>query len=249
VLIAGFPAGSFQANCYVLAVDPGGPCVVVDPGEDALPGLDRLLAEHQLRPSAVLLTHGHLDHMASAAALGRRAALSDVDVPCYLHSADEYMLDDPLAALSPELRAALAGLPVQGLRPDVVIGLADLAEPDLAGLPLTIDHVPGHTGGSLVFRLAGEGDRPEILLTGDTLFAGSIGRTDLPGGNSAQELLSIRDRILSRSDDAVVLPGHGPATSVGAERAGNPFLTAAALGHAEQMMEREQHAEGRSGRA
>jgi hydroxyacylglutathione hydrolase len=244
VLIAGFPAGSFQANCYVLAVHPGGPCVVVDPGQDALPGLDQLLAEHQLQPSAVLLTHGHLDHLASAAALCRRD-----DVPCYLHPADEYMLDDPLAALSPELRAALTGLPVDGLRPDVVIGLADLAEPALAGLPLTVDHVPGHTGGSMVFRLAGEGDRPEILLTGDTLFAGSIGRTDLPGGNAAQELLSIRDRILSRADDTVVLPGHGPATSVGAERAGNPFLTDAALVHAEQMMDGAQHAEGRSGRA
>ena len=244
MLIAGFPAGSFQANCYVLAVGPGGPCVVVDPGQDALPGLDRLLTEHELRPSAVLLTHGHLDHMASAAALCRRS-----DVPCYLHPADEYMLDDPLAALSPELRDALTGLPVDGLRPDVVIGLADLEEPGLAGLPLTIDHVPGHTGGSLVFRLAGDGDRPEILLTGDTLFAGSIGRTDLPGGNSAQELLSIRDRIFSRPDDAVVLPGHGPATTVLAEREGNPFLTAASLVHAEQVMEREQHAGGRSGRA
>ena len=83
MLIAGFPAGSFQANCYVLAVDPGGPCVIVDPGQDALPRLDELLAEHQLRPSAVLLTHGHLDHMASAAAVCRQA-----DVPCYLHAAD-----------------------------------------------------------------------------------------------------------------------------------------------------------------
>ncbi|MET0864615.1 MAG: MBL fold metallo-hydrolase [Nakamurella sp.] len=244
MLIAGFPAGSFQANCYVLAAEPGGQCVVVDPGQDALPRLEQLLAEHRLRPAAVLLTHGHLDHMASAAALGREA-----DVPSYLHLADEYMLDDPLAALSPELRAALAGFPLDGLRPDDVVGLSDLAEPGLAGLPLTIDHTPGHTGGSLVIRLAGDGDRPEILLTGDTLFAGSIGRTDLPGGNSAQELLSIRDRILSRSDDAVVLPGHGPASTVGAERVGNPFLTAAALMQAEQLREREQHAEGRSGRA
>ena len=79
--------------------------------------------------------------------------------------------------------------------------------------------MPGHTGGSVVLRLAGDGDRPEILLTGDTLFAGSIGRTDLPGGSSAQELGSIRDRILTRPDDAVVLPGHGPSSTVGAERA------------------------------
>ncbi|MEP6561402.1 MAG: MBL fold metallo-hydrolase, partial [Nakamurella sp.] len=152
------------------------------------------------------------------------------------------------AALSPELRAALAGFPLDDLRPDAIVALSDLDEPDLAGLPLTIDHTPGHTGGSLVIRLAGDGERPEILFTGDTLFAGSIGRTDLPGGNSAQELLSIRERIFSRADDAVVLPGHGPASTVGAERAGNPFLTAAALLHAEQMMQDEQHAEGRSAR-
>jgi glyoxylase-like metal-dependent hydrolase (beta-lactamase superfamily II) len=237
VLIAGFPAGSFQANCYVLAVEPGGPCVVVDPGEDAMPRLETLLAEHRLRPAAAIVTHGHLDHTASAAELGRR-----YDVPVYIHPADEYMLDDPLAALSPELRGALAGLPTANLRPDSVIPLSDLLEPGLAGLPLTIDHLPGHTGGSVVIRVAGDAERPEILITGDTLFAGSIGRTDLPGGSLAQELGSIHDRILSRPDDAVVLPGHGPSTTVGAERSNNPFLTAGALAQA-------RHAEGRSGSA
>jgi len=231
VLIAGFPAGSFQANCYVLAVEPGGPCVVVDPGQDAVAPLTQLLAEHRLRPSAVILTHGHLDHLASAAEVCRHA-----DVPAYLHPDDEYMLDDPLAALSAELQALLAGVSMVGLRPDTVIGLADLQEPGLAGLPLTIDHVPGHTGGSVVIRVAGEGDRPEILLTGDTLFAGSIGRTDLPGGSAAQELVSIQDRVLSRADAAVILPGHGPSTTVAAERAGNPFLTAVALARARQHM-------------
>jgi glyoxylase-like metal-dependent hydrolase (beta-lactamase superfamily II) len=232
-LIAGFPAGSFQANCYVLAVEPGGPCVVVDPGEDAMPRLETLLAEHRLRPAAAIVTHGHLDHTASAAELGRR-----YDVPVYIHPADEYMLDDPLAALSPELRGALAGLPTGNLRPDSVIALSDLLQPGLAGLPLTIDHLPGHTGGSVVIRVAGDAERPEILITGDTLFAGSIGRTDLPGGSLAQELGSIHDRILSRPDDAVVLPGHGPSTTVGAERSSNPFLTAGALAQARQAQGR-----------
>jgi glyoxylase-like metal-dependent hydrolase (beta-lactamase superfamily II) len=236
VLIAGFPAGSFQANCYVLATEPGGPCVVVDPGEGALDHLTELLTEHGLQPAAVILTHGHLDHTASAGALGRAA-----DVPVYIHPADEYMLDDPLAALSPQLRAALAGMSMDGIRPDTVIGLSDLQQPDLAGLPLTIDHVPGHTGGSVVIRLAGDDDRPEVLLTGDTLFAGSIGRTDLPGGSLAQELGSIHDRLLTRPGAAVVLAGHGPSTTVDAERAENPFLTPAALARAQQ-------AEGRSAR-
>ena len=221
MLIAGFPAGSFQANCYVLAADPGGPCVVVDPGQDALDRLEPLLIEHDLRPAAVLLTHGHLDHIATAAALCRAHG-----VPAFIHPDDEYMLDDPLGALSPELRGVLAGLPLDDLRPPEVLALSDLQTPELAGLPLTIDHTPGHTGGSVVIRITAQDDRPEILFTGDTLFAGSIGRTDLPGGSAARELESIRARILTRSDTAVVLPGHGPSSTVGAERSGNPFLTA-----------------------
>ena len=220
MLIAGFPAGSFQANCFVVAPEAGGQCVVIDPGEDAADRLQTLLDEHRLTPVAVLLTHGHLDHMASAAAICRAA-----DIPAYIHPADEYMLDDPMAALSAELRAALAGMPKDGFRPDQVLPLADLLEPGLADLPLTVDHLPGHTGGSVVYRFAGDGERPEILFTGDTLFAGSIGRTDLPGGSMDQELASIADRVLSRADDAVVLAGHGPATTVGNERTSNPFLT------------------------
>ena len=219
-MIAGFPAGSFQANCFVVAQEAGAPCVVIDPGEDAAERLQTVLDEHRLTPVAVLLTHGHLDHMASAAAICRAA-----DIPAYIHPADEYMLDDPMAALSAELRAALAGMPKDGFRPDQVLPLADLLEPGLADLPLTVDHLPGHTGGSVVYRFAGDGERPEILFTGDTLFAGSIGRTDLRGGSMDQELASIADRVLSRADDAVVLAGHGPATTVGNERTSNPFLT------------------------
>lgn len=237
MLIAGFPAGSFQANCYVLAAEPGATCVVIDPGQDAILRLEPLLAEHKLRPAAVILTHGHLDHTATAAQFCRA-----VDVPAYIHPADEYMLDDPLAALSPELRAALAGMPMGELRPPTVLELSDLLEPGLAGLPLTIDHTPGHTGGSVVIRVHAESDRPEVLFTGDTLFAGSIGRTDLPGGSASQELGSIHERLLTRPDSAVVLPGHGPSSTIGAERAGNPFLTAAALAQA-------RHAGGRSDRS
>jgi glyoxylase-like metal-dependent hydrolase (beta-lactamase superfamily II) len=246
VLIAGFPAGSFQANCFVLAAEAGGPCVVVDPGQDALDALDELVVAHGLRPVGVLLTHGHLDHTASA------AAFSDAkDIPVFIHPADEYMLTEPLSALSAELQVALRGLPIPG-RPHTVLPMADLDELDLAGLPLVVDHVPGHTGGSVVLRLAGDGDRPEVLLTGDTLFAGSIGRTDLPGGSMEQELGSIRDRIFTRPGSAVVLPGHGPQTTVGAERAGNPFLTAQALARIPQTGSRRvgrssgSHPEGRS---
>jgi glyoxylase-like metal-dependent hydrolase (beta-lactamase superfamily II) len=227
VLIAGFPAGSFQANCYVLAAEAGGECIVVDPGEGAVAGLQQLFAEHRLTPVAAMATHGHLDHTASIGALCRL-----FDIPAYIHPGDEYMLDDPRAALSPELSAALDGISLDGVRPPTVMSLSDGLRPGLAGLPLTVDHVPGHTPGSVVYRLDRDADRPEIVLTGDTLFAGSIGRTDLTGGNLAQELTSIRDRILSRPDDTVVLAGHGPTTTVGEQKASNPFLTDRALARA-----------------
>jgi glyoxylase-like metal-dependent hydrolase (beta-lactamase superfamily II) len=119
-----------------------------------------------------------------------------------------------------------------GLRPPTVLPVSDGLRPGLAGLPLTVDHVPGHTPGSVTYRLDRADDRPEIVLTGDTLFAGSIGRTDLTGGSLVQELTSIRDRILTRADDTVVLAGHGPASTVGEERRTNPFLTDQALARA-----------------
>lgn len=224
MLVAGFPAGPLAANCYVLAPGAGADCVVVDPGQAAADRLSALLAEHRLRPVAVLLTHGHLDHVASASVVCR-----DAGVPAYLHDADEYMLDDPLAALSPELRVGVTALLQPGddldaLRPQQVAGLEAGATLDLAGLGLVVHHTPGHTGGSVVYRLPAEDDRPEILLTGDTLFAGSIGRTDLPGGSSPQILTSIATELLARPDDAVLLPGHGPTSTIGAERSGNPFL-------------------------
>lgn len=223
MLIAGFPAGPLAANCYVLAPGDGAGCVVVDPGQSAVERLGTLLDEHRLTPVAVLLTHGHLDHVASA-----RAVCAAAGVPAHLHDADSYMLDDPLAALSAELRAGVAALlgpddDLAALRPGEVAPVVP-GDLELAGLPLVVHATPGHTGGSVVYRLAADGDRPEVLLTGDTLFAGSIGRTDLPGGSSPQILASIAAELLTRPDDAVVLPGHGPASTIGAERAGNPFL-------------------------
>ena len=219
MLIAGFPAGSFQANCYVLAAENGEEAIVVDPGEGASEQLAAVLHEHGLRPAAVLLTHGHLDHVASAAEICARRG-----IPAHLHGADHYMLDDPLAALSPHLRATLAGIDVGGLRPETVVDLRDQQSLHVAGLTVGVHPTPGHTGGSVVFSLAAQGDRPDVLLTGDTLFAGSIGRTDLPGGSTEQLLSSIRRELLTRDDDAVVLPGHGSTSTIGAQRSSNPFL-------------------------
>jgi hydroxyacylglutathione hydrolase len=220
VLITGFPAAAFGTNCYVVAPEPGAECVVVDPGIGVVDQLDELLAEHRLKPVAVLLTHGHIDHTFSVTPVcGAR------DVPAYLHPDDDGMLRDPLAGISPET-AALFGGRLEWTEPDDVRPLIDGAVLRIAGLELTVDHAPGHTGGSVLFRLpeSERGDVPEVCLSGDVLFAGSIGRTDLPGGDHDAMLHSLATRILPLRDEVVVLPGHGPQTTIGRERASNPFL-------------------------
>ena len=219
MFIAGFPAGSLAANCYLVAPAAGADCVIVDPGEDALEAVRATVAEHGLRPVAALLTHGHLDHAGSLRDVARA-----FDIPGYLHPDDDYMLDDPLAALSPEFRQLLAGHPLPAMRPDDLRPLTAGQVLTLADLELTVAHTPGHTGGSVLFALAGDGTRPEVLFTGDTLFAGSVGRTDLPGGSTATLTASLRAEIVGRPRDAVVLPGHGPQTTIGAELRGNPYL-------------------------
>ncbi|MEV0594772.1 MBL fold metallo-hydrolase [Nonomuraea cavernae] len=217
MLIAGFPAGAFQTNCYVVAPASGEECVIIDPGQDAVDGVDELLREHRLKPVAVLLTHGHLDHVWSVAPVcGAR------DVPAWIHPDDRHLLSDPAAGLSPGTKQVFGGLTLS--EPDDVRELADGAELRLAGLELVVDHTPGHTRGSVSFRAPGD----EILFSGDLLFAGSIGRTDLPGGDYPTILRSLASKCLPLPDDTVVLPGHGPQTTIGRERATNPYLKEAA---------------------
>ena len=221
MLVTGFPAEAFGTNCYVVAAGPGEQCLVVDPGIGVLDRLDEVLARHRLHPAAVLLTHGHLDHTFSVAPVcGARG------ITAYVHPADREMLADPAKGLSTDLTALFGGrLPYT--EPDDVAELTDGATLTLAGIEVTVDHAPGHTGGSVLFRLPGAGtswDADELCLSGDVLFAGSIGRTDLPGGSTETMLASLRDKILPLADDTVVLPGHGPATTIGRERVSNPYL-------------------------
>lgn len=225
MLIAGFPAGPWGTNCYVAATEPGAECVVIDPGKDATAGVAEVVREHNLKPVAVLLTHGHVDHMWSVTPVA-----GSYDATAWIHPDDRHLLTDPLAGMSAESKAMLGGSLLGGqhtfAEPDDVRELTDGAELELAGLTVTVDHMPGHTQGSVTFRTPYE-DRDEIseiLFAGDVLFKGSIGRTDLPGGDHATMLRTLRSKVLPLADDIVVLPGHGEQTSIGAERATNPFL-------------------------
>jgi glyoxylase-like metal-dependent hydrolase (beta-lactamase superfamily II) len=186
-------------------------------------GVAEILREHRLRPAAVVLTHGHLDHMWSVLPV-----CGAHDVPAYIHPADRFMLADPLKGVSPQF-AALVGPDVTFAEPDEVRELADGKELGLGGVlgfDLVVDHAPGHTKGSVTFtlpRLDAAGD-PDVLFSGDLLFAGSIGRSDLPGGDPAELDDSLARVVLPRPDDTLVLPGHGGSTTIGRERASNPFL-------------------------
>lgn len=229
MLVTGFPADAFGTNCYVLAAGPGEQCLVVDPGIGVLDRLEEVLKQHRLHPAAVLLTHGHLDHTFSVAPVcGARG------IGAWIHPDDRELLADPAKGLSTDLSALFGGrLPYS--EPDEVHSLTDGARLELAGLEITVDHAPGHTSGSVLFRLPGAGtrwDADEICLSGDVLFAGSIGRTDLPGGSMPAMWESLRTKILPLADDTVVLPGHGPETTIGRERATNPFLREAMAGGA-----------------
>ncbi len=222
VLIAGFPAGPWGTNCYVVATGPGEQCIVIDPGKDAMSGVDEVVREHRLQPVAVMVTHGHLDHMWSVTPVCEAR-----DVPAYIHPADRHLLSNPLAGMSSDTEAMFAqmtGGRMTFSEPDDVRTLDDGSTIDLAGLSFAVRHTPGHTPGSIVFLTGAEGDIPPIMYSGDLLFAGSIGRTDLPGGNTEQMMWSLSNVVLEQPAEMVVLPGHGPQTTIGQELRANPFL-------------------------
>lgn len=240
MFIAGFPAGPWGTNCYVVATGPGTECVIVDPGKDAAQGVDQVVREHKLKPVSVLVTHGHVDHMWCVAPVA-----GTYDATAYIHPKDRHLLSNPMAGMSRETTQMLLGGDYTWAEPDDVQELADLQTIELAGISFVVDHTPGHTEGSVTFRTpwvslreasslgtsgqatssTGEGlDPSEVMFSGDLLFAGSIGRTDLPGGDHPTMLRSLATKVLPLADDIVVLPGHGEQTSIGRERATNPYL-------------------------
>ena len=197
----------FRENSYVLWRGPED-CVVVDPGcygkEEGARLLDYLASEG-LKPSAVWLTHGHFDHVFGVAGLCR-----SFPVPVYMSPEDKVMVEYG------GMMAESVGMPA----PDVSFGTVDISDGQELGLGFKVIATPGHTPGSVCFY----SEESKVLLSGDTLFAGSIGRTDLNGGDYDREIVSIMDGLMGLPGDVDVLPGHGPATSISVERTQNPFL-------------------------
>jgi hydroxyacylglutathione hydrolase len=205
-----------QCNCYVLAKGPGSDAIIVDPGQRAMAPLRRIVSTHRLTPAAVLLTHGHVDHIWSA-----QKVADSYGCPAYIHPEDRFMLADPIKDFGPRLGQLLFGALFR--EPKLVVELdRDGDKIDLGGIAVTVDHTPGHTRGSVVFRVAN--GPTDVVFSGDTLFRQSVGRTDLPGGSGRDLLRSIVTKLLVLDDDTVVLPGHGESTTIGAERRTNPFL-------------------------
>jgi glyoxylase-like metal-dependent hydrolase (beta-lactamase superfamily II) len=232
-LTIGFPAAAFATNCYILAPGPGEECLVVDPGIGVEDRVAEVCREHRLRPAAVLLTHGHLDHVYAVTPVC--GGDTGVSLPAYIHGEDRYRLRDPLAQMDPGMVAMLEqefGRRATWTEPSNVVELGgDDDKATVAGLDVTVTHAPGHTEGSVLFTVpdlpSQVGERSGLsatCLSGDVLFAGSIGRTDLAGGSDAAMQRSLRDVVLTMADDVLVLPGHGPTTTIGRERESNPYL-------------------------
>src|SRR5579871_1948330 len=207
MIVETFPVGPLQCNCTLLGDEEAGEAIVIDPG-DEISRISRRLAELGLKLKQILITHGHIDHVGGAVKLKRLTG-----APILLNENDL-----PLLKMM-DMQAAWLGIQT----PEVAPPDASLEEGTKVGLdryPAQVLHTPGHTQGSVSLHFA----PLNMVIAGDTLFAGSIGRTDLPGGNGRQIIESIHTRLLSLPDETRIIPGHGPETTIGAEREDNPFL-------------------------
>jgi glyoxylase-like metal-dependent hydrolase (beta-lactamase superfamily II) len=206
-IIETFPVGPLQCNCTILGDPVTHEAIVVDPGEETS-RIQRRLTELGLKLTQILITHAHIDHVGGALRLKRLTG-----APILLNENDL-----PLLRMM-EMQAAWLGVETPETEsPDG--NLTDGQKVGLKNLAAQVLHTPGHTQGSVCLYFK----RLDLLVSGDTLFAGSIGRTDLPGGNSKQILASIHGRLLGLPEDTTVLPGHGPITTIGEEKQRNPFL-------------------------
>ncbi len=207
--IDGLILGSYQTNCYILRGDESAEdCLVVDTGLEA-GGLIDFLGEHKLNPIAVVLTHGHADHIRGVALL--RDKFPGIKV--YIHRLDTEMLTGAVSNLS-----LMEGIRFSTEPADFVLEEGDVVEQ--AGIKLKVLHTPGHTPGGICLYSEEEG----IVFSGDTLFCAGVGRTDFPGGSMTRLIKSIREKLLGLPDETVVYPGHGPVTTIAQEKANNPYL-------------------------
>jgi len=202
-----FPVGLLQCNCTILGDETSRQAIAVDPGYD-IPRILALLNKHQLTVRQIFVTHAHIDHIASA------ITLKQITGAPILYSKHDIPLVDLMAT-----QAAWFDLEVPTVHPPDH-SPADNEILSIPGIDATVLHTPGHSQGSLCLHIPAE----NLLIAGDTLFAGSVGRTDLPGGNSSQIIASIQDRLLPLPGETLVVPGHGPTTTIAHERATNPFL-------------------------
>jgi glyoxylase-like metal-dependent hydrolase (beta-lactamase superfamily II) len=201
------PVGALQCNCSILGDETSGEAIVVDPGDD-IPRIMAILERHKLTVKQILITHAHIDHIAGAARLKHLTGAPILYNP----------RDLPLVKMM-DIQAGWLGMQTPEVAPpDDSLDQGRIIE--IAGISGEVLHTPGHTQGSVCLYL------PErnLLLAGDTLFAGSVGRTDLPGGDGPTLIRSIHDQLLPLPDNTVVIPGHGPKTTIGEERESNPFL-------------------------
>lgn len=212
----------FETNCWILAPDSGQECIIVDPGM-ARPNLvneiEQKVSDLKLKPVAVFITHGHLDHTFSVLPLTKQ-----IPMRTFVTGADRFLLTDPMGALdrggvSEQFLSAFGAEKFK--EPDEIVELEDFSTFEVAGMQITSIFAPGHTKGSVIFTVDNQ-----QLISGDVLFAGSIGRTDLPTGSASQMRKTLRDRILTLPDGLNVLPGHGGQTTIGIERVRNPYLQA-----------------------
>ena len=208
----------FATNCWVIAPGEGAECIIVDPGmPDISRDIEMIIEEHRLKPVAALLTHGHLDHTFSIQPLA-----DGYNIPAYIHSEDRRFIADPSGIHGEQFIAQLAGM--NFAEPLEIKELKNNAVLELVGMKIVAIHSPGHTRGSLMFTI-----NDELLISGDVLFAGSIGRTDLPTGSAKEMTETLKSKVLTLNDDLRVLTGHGPETTIKFERKNNPYLKELAI--------------------
>lgn len=220
VIVENLIAPFFETNCWIIAPNINSECIVVDPGisdPNLMEPIKKTMKEKNLKPVAVLLTHGHLDHTFSVVPLA-----DGYDIPALIHIKDKGALTNPYQVI-------MKGGPTEqiinsfGIRkfeePKKVLTLIGEESIDLAGVKIKVIHSPGHTAGSTMFAVD-----ENHLISGDVLFAGAIGRTDMPSGSIQDMKKTLVEKVLPLPDELIVLPGHGPQTTIARERRKNPYL-------------------------